>query len=66
MRVKFPSEDLNPSPYLPHLTSIYTCRVTTAPTVRDSWIILSDIYVDKLSKRMKKTNFLDFSSLSIY
>ena len=34
MWVKLPLGDLNPSPYLPHPTSIYTCGVTTAPRVR--------------------------------
>ena len=34
MCVKLPLGDLNPSSYLPHPTSIYTCGVTTAPRVR--------------------------------
>ena len=33
MYVKFPSGDLNPDPYPPHPTSIYTCEMTTAPRV---------------------------------
>ena len=32
--MKLPPRDLNPHPYLPHPTSIYTCRVTTVPRVR--------------------------------
>ena len=39
MCVKFPPEDLNPDPYPPHLTSIYTCKVTTAPMVCGGKII---------------------------
>ena len=35
MCVKLPLGDLNPSPYPPHPTSIYTCGVITAPRVRD-------------------------------
>ena len=34
MFVKPISENLNPGPYLPPPTSIYTCRVTTAPKMR--------------------------------
>ena len=34
MCVKLLPENSNHNPYLPHLTSIYTCRVTTAPRVR--------------------------------
>ena len=34
MCVKLPSRDLNPDPYPPHPTSIYTYGVTTAPRVR--------------------------------
>ena len=30
MCLKLPPADLNSNPYLPHLTSIYTCGVTTA------------------------------------
>ena len=33
MCVKFPHEYLNPDPCPPHPTSIYTCRVITAPRV---------------------------------
>ena len=33
MCVKLPLRDLNPGPYPPHSTSIYTCRVTTTPMV---------------------------------
>ena len=33
MYVNLIPEDLNPDPCLPHLTSIYTCGVTTAPRV---------------------------------
>ena len=31
MCVKCPLGDLNPDPYPPHLTSIYTCGVTITP-----------------------------------
>ena len=34
--MKLFSRDLNPSPYLPHPTSIYTCEVTTVPRTHDS------------------------------
>ena len=34
MRVKLLPRDLNPNSCLPHPTSTYTCRVTTAPKVR--------------------------------
>ena len=34
MYVKLLPRDLNLNPYPPHLTSIYTCGVTTAPRVR--------------------------------
>ena len=34
MCVKLHPEDLNPGPYHPHPTSIYTCGVTTTPRVR--------------------------------
>ena len=34
MCVKLPPGNLNPASYPLHLTSIYTCRVTTAPRVR--------------------------------
>ena len=30
--------DLNPNSYPQHPTSIYTCRMTTAPRVRDGYI----------------------------
>ena len=33
MSLKLPLGDLNPSPYLPHPTIIYTCGVTIAPRV---------------------------------
>ena len=33
MCVKLPSRDLNPDPYPPHPTNIYTCKVITAPKV---------------------------------
>ena len=33
MCVKLPPRDLNPDPYPPHLTSVYTCEVTTTPRV---------------------------------
>ena len=32
--------DLNPSPYPPHLTSTYTCRVTTTPRVHSDLLNL--------------------------
>ena len=34
MYVKLPPGELNFDPYPPHLTSIYTCRVTIAPRMR--------------------------------
>ena len=34
--MKLSFRDLNPSPYLPHPTSIYTCEVTTVPRTHDS------------------------------
>ena len=34
MYMKLPLRDLNPNPYSPHPTSIYTCGVTTSPRVR--------------------------------
>ena len=33
MCVKLPSRDLNPDPYPPHPTNIYTYKVITAPKV---------------------------------
>jgi len=33
MCIKLPPGDLNPGPYPPHPTSIYTCGVTTASRV---------------------------------
>ena len=38
MFVKLPPGDLNPDPNPPHLTSIYTYEVTTAPRVRGGLI----------------------------
>ena len=35
MYVKLPPGELNPNLYPPHLTSIYTCEVTTVQRVRD-------------------------------
>ena len=42
MCVKLPLGNLNPDPYPTHPTSIYTCEVTTTPSVcgGDYWIIL--------------------------
>ena len=39
MCVKLPPRDLNPDPYPPHLTSVYTCEVTTTPRVQ-WWIAM--------------------------
>ena len=36
--MKLSPGDLNPDPYPPHPTSIYTCGVTTAPKVRGDWV----------------------------
>ena len=36
MCVKLPPGDLNPDPYPPHSTNIYTCRVTIAPKMYDN------------------------------
>ena len=38
--MKFPPENLNLSPYLPHLTSTYTCRVTITPKMCNSKIFI--------------------------
>ena len=31
--MNFPPGDLNPGPYPPHPTSIYICKITTAPRI---------------------------------
>ena len=36
MCLKLPLEDLKSSPFYPHLTSIYTSRVTIAPKVHSN------------------------------
>ena len=43
MCVKLSLGDLNSDPYPPHLTNIYTCRVTTAPRMRGG--VLSSLLV---------------------
>ena len=39
MCVKFLPKNLNPGPNPPHLTSTYTCRVTTASMVHGGMIV---------------------------
>ena len=39
MCIKFPPGDLNFSPYPPHSTNTYTCRVTTASKMHGSHLI---------------------------
>jgi len=40
MYVKLPPRYLNPDPYPPHLTNIYTYKVTTTPRVRSGHTVL--------------------------
>ena len=43
--MKLPLRDLNPDSCSPHPTSIYTCGVTTAPSVHGGYLeILVDLY----------------------
>ena len=43
MCVKLSLKDLNPVPYPPHPTSIYTCGVTIAPKVYSDSLFLFDL-----------------------
>ena len=65
MCVKLPLGDLNPGPCLPHLTSTYTCKVTTAPRVRSGEIIVNLIPCDHLISHLN-FHILDSHLLEVY
>ena len=59
--MKFPPEDLNPGPYPPYLTSIYTCEVTTAPKVCGD--IERNVLREKFCRKNKNAPLPAMSSL---
>ena len=52
MHVKLPLENLNPGPYPPHFTSIYTYGVTIASRVCDDKFSFLNIHVLQLAFRV--------------
>ena len=56
MCVKLPPKNLNPNPCPPHLTSTYTCEVTTAPRVcgdEEGYFFKSNIIDTKIFTKIK-------------
>ena len=61
MCVKFPPGDLNPDPYPPHPTNIYTCEMTTA--LRICGGIERNVLRRKFCRKNKNAPLLAVSSL---
>ena len=59
MCVKLPPEDLNPDPYPPHPTSIYTCVVSIAPRVCGG---NAQVHLKCDTERESSFKFADFST----
>ena len=63
MCIKFPPGDLNFSPYPPHSTNTYTCRVTTASKMHGSHLIKVSLFKFCLLITMQRLESSDWGWL---